>query len=198
MSDYSKQLEEIARALSRPTTPVWLVATFSAVLGVLGGLTGQLLMDVAYRRYKLRRVLYLDLTEMFWAVHGIMAFKDIPEPERSRWQQDGLRRNLLFRGEKYCSDNQEIYIQLPERLAGETLYPRFHLILDEANSMHVNTSLALTLFADVVHRGSLAPKYFKRFLGRKRATSLLKTLDELHTRHEEAKRRMGLPSSHDA
>jgi hypothetical protein len=30
--DYTKQLEEIARALNHPTTSAWLIATFAAFL----------------------------------------------------------------------------------------------------------------------------------------------------------------------
>jgi hypothetical protein len=202
MPDYSKQLAEIAQALSQPTTSVWLVATFSTVLGaffaVIATITGQLLTMVltdAYRRYKARRILYLDLTDMFFAVRGIMAFAELPAYDRSRWQEDQLRKNLLFRGEQYCSDNLEIYMQLPERFAAETLYQRFHQILDQANSMHVNMGSALFAFAECVHSGDLAAKYFRRFLGRKRAASLLDISAAIHRQNEEALRRMGEPSN---
>lgn len=201
MPDYSNQLQEIAKALSRPTTPVWLVAAFSALLGVLGGLAGQSLMMVVtdtYRRHKLRRVLYLDLADMFWAVDTIMAFAEMPDQNRWQWQEEQLRRMLVFRGEKYCRDNQEIYIQLPERLAAETLYQRFHDIVDDMHSMQINTGLALRKFADAVHSGSLIPKHFRRFLGSQRATSLLRAVDEYHKRSEELRRKEGLPSNDDA
>ena len=43
------------------------------------------------------------------------------------WQEDQLWKHLLFREEKYCLDNQDIYMQLPERVAAEILYPSFQL-----------------------------------------------------------------------
>ena len=193
--DYSRQLDEIIKILNHPATPAWLIAAFSAVLGVVGGLVGQslqLLATDAYRRYKMRRVLYLDLADMFLTVDSIMRFTELPDPDRWHWQEDQLRNSLLFRGEKYCLDNHEIYMQLPERLVGEALYSRFHRILDEEHSMNVNTDLALRMFANFVSQGGLKFKYFKRFLGSRRAVALSRAFDHHQTRDEELRRRLQL------
>lgn len=203
MPDYSKQLAEIAKALNRPVTSVWLVATFSTLLGFIGGFIAQwsaMRMTDAYRLNKVRRVLYLDLAEMFWSVRRIQitAITEIPATQKWHWQVDQLRKTLLFRGETYCSDNLEFYIQLPERYVAEFLYLRFHRILDEADSLNVNSALVLTIFAEVVHSGDLSPKYFRRYLGKKRATSLLHTLDAYHRENEEGLKGMDLHASDNA
>jgi hypothetical protein len=144
MPDYSKQLDEIVKALNRPATPQWQIALFSALLGLVVGVVGPSLMDFR-RRDQMRRVLYLDLIDMFWAVKNIMAVTDIPESDRQRWQREQLKKVLLFRGEKYCVDNLEIYRRLPERRVGEMLYPYFHQIVGDEKGLRANTSLALML-----------------------------------------------------
>ncbi len=193
--DYTKQLEEIARALNRPSTPVWLVAIFSAVLGVIGGLVGQSLMMIAtdaYRRYKLRRVLYLDMADLFFAVDSIVEFKEIDDAHRYQWQEQELATHLTFRGEKYVRDNQEIYVQTGERLVADMLYLRFHKILDEKNSMAVNTNLALRITANTVTEGTLQKKYFKRFLRPKSYERLMQRIEYHQKQDEELRARMGL------
>ena len=195
MPDYSKQLEDIAKALNRPTTPVWIIAAFSAFLGFISGIIAQSLMMLVtdfYRRYKMRRVLYLDLVNMFWAVDSIMAVTDMPQSERGHWQRDQLNKNLLFRGEKHCLDNPEIYVQLPERRAGELVYPYLHQILDDPNWLNVNTGLALRIFAHVVHDRTLKPIYFWLFLGRKGAAALRRSAEQYYGQDEELRKRIGL------
>jgi hypothetical protein len=176
MPDYTKQLDEIVRVLNRPGTSQWVIALFSALLGLIAGLIGQTLQTFladVYRCFKMRRVLYIDLADMFLNVDSIITADIIADGlERSKWQEDQLRQHLLFRGEKYCLDTQEIYMQLSERPAAEILYQRFHLILNE--EMHVNTGLALRMFANAVHNGSLQPKYINRFCGRKQAANVLR------------------------
>ncbi len=194
MPDYTKQLEEIARALNRPTTPPWLVTILSAILGFLTGIAGQLLMmpvSDAYRRYKTRRVLYLDLYEMFWFIHRIRtkALTDLPETERYSWQKARLPGDLRFRGEQYCEDNREIYFQLSERHAGETLYRCFHRILDEKNSLDLNTYEALRTFANIIVREDLNRNYFRRFLGEQKTASLMRTVAAYFVEIEETPKR---------
>jgi hypothetical protein len=45
--DYTKQLADIAAALRQPTVwwnNAWILASFSAVLGIIGGFVGQLIL----------------------------------------------------------------------------------------------------------------------------------------------------------
>jgi hypothetical protein len=194
--DYSRQLEEIVKAMNRPTTPVWRVAVFSAFVGLVFGIVAQFLVMLItdlYRRYKMRRVLYCDLAGMFWAVENIMAVTDVPEDDRWRWQRAQLTKALLFRGEKYCLDTPELYMQLPERYAGEMLYPYFHQILDDDKWLNVNTSLALSAFSHVVHSGTLKPMYLRLFLGRKEAGDLRRSAELRYTQNQERLKGVGVP-----
>ena len=184
MPDYSKQLEEIAKAINRPTTSVWLIAVFSAFLGFVGGIL-MMLVTASHRKYIMRRALYADLVGMFWAVENIMAVTDVPEWDRQRWQRDQLNKNLLFRGEKHCLDNPEVYMQLPERRAAETLYPYFHQIVDDPKWLGVNADLALKVFAYVVHDGTLKRMYLCLFLGRKEAAALRRSAEHYYRQNEE-------------
>ncbi len=99
---------------------------------------------------------------------------------------------LLFRGEKYCLDIPDIYMQLSERAAAETLYLRFHQVLNEPASRYVNTGLALRTFANVVHDGHLRQKYVRRFLGRKQASIPLRKVEFYQRQDDELRERMNL------
>ena len=55
-----------------------VMAMFSAFLTLLVGSLLMLATDF-YRRYKMRRVLYIDLAGMFWTVKNIMAVTEVPE-----------------------------------------------------------------------------------------------------------------------
>lgn len=187
MPDYSKQLAQIIQALNRPSWPVWEVALFTSLLAFVFGLLGQfclMLMTDRYRRHQLQAVLYRDLAALFFRVHMIMDMEpeQIPWDDKMAWIKDQLKRGLLFRGEKEFIDNQRLYTQLPERTDGETLYARFHRIIDELETgpaaINMNTRSALNVFALLVHEGELQPKYFRRFLRKKSADRLLMIVDE--------------------
>jgi hypothetical protein len=186
MPDYSNQLEEIAKALNRPATPQWVIAA----LGFIGGIITQslmMLMTDFHRRYEMRRVLYIDLVNMFWAVDG---FTDIPQSERFG-QKEQLKKTLLFRGEKHCLDNPEIYIQLSERRAGEMVYPYFHRILDDPqNGLNANIGLALSVFSQVVHDRTLKRMYLRLFLGRRGAATLCHSAEKYYRQDEKLLKRM--------
>jgi len=141
MPDYTKHLDEIVRALSRPATPAWLIAALSAVLGLVGALVGQALQMLAtdaYRRSKMRRVLYTDLAETFFAVDAIESFPAMSQPQMFQRREQEFQRHLKFDGERHLKANQETYIQLPERLPAESIYGCFHRILDGPDSNQVN------------------------------------------------------------
>ena len=44
--DYSQPLEEIVKALNRPSTPTWLIAIMSALLGFLASVLSQVFQHV--------------------------------------------------------------------------------------------------------------------------------------------------------
>ena len=194
MPNYTGQLYEIWKAMSQP--PAWIIAISSAALGLIAGLIGSTLqIHIAeyYRRDNMRRVLYLDLINMFLTVDTIINFKEITDDNQKwKWQEGELQSNLRFRGEKHCMDNLNIYMQLPERMVGEVLYQNFHLILDGSNWM-VNTNLALRLFANSVHSGHLCKKQIRRFLSQQQAVNLLNRVEYYQQQDDELCRQMNLP-----
>ena len=172
--------------MNRPSwPPVWLIAIFSAILGLMSGIVGQTVMLWLadwFARRKMRRALYLDLANMFMMVDDIMNRPPVETgaifPDPPSWRQRQLRRLLFFRVEKYCLDNPMTYMQLPERFAGEGLYPRFHNILeDPVLALPLNTDAVLRGFALYLDEGVLDREYFHKVLGRRRACDLLVTAD---------------------
>jgi hypothetical protein len=93
-------------------------------------------------------------------------------------------------------DNPSLYVHLRERIDGETLYSCFHRIIDELDTgpvaVNFSTNSALSIFADIVRRGSLRRKYLKRFLSPKSAAHLFNILDKYDSSHEKVMRTHGL------
>ena len=181
--DYSRQLEEIAKALNRPSMPQWEVALIAAVFGAFLGMAVQWLLKVLSKVldnwwdiHTMRRVLYLDLLPMFRRVEDIMAFTELEGPELWDWQEEQLKPLLTFRGEAYLKAHQDIYMQLPERAAVESLYAVYHRILDDNRLRPVNSGRAKRLLAYLVEKNQLRRKYIKKFLSRAEAKELLKRL----------------------
>jgi hypothetical protein len=133
--DYTKQLEEIIRLLSRRGISPWVLAAFAALLGVVGGAVGRaiepLIADISRRR-RLRRVLYGDLAGMFFQVDTITTFGE-------RWANDHVRDDafhrlsgdLDFQAEAYISANRDVFMQLRERQAANHVYRLLHRIIDD-------------------------------------------------------------------
>jgi len=135
-ADYTKQLDEIVRILSKPTGPPWWVtsvstAAFSFLLGIGGAFIGILLAD-SYKRRKLRRVLYANLIELFQIVTSILhvAVGD-SEGERRDRQIKQIRAELKFDGRNILKQNQDLYVTLEEHRPAEVLFDRFHEIIDD-------------------------------------------------------------------
>jgi hypothetical protein len=161
----------------------------SAVLAVTGGIVGQMVFTMwhdRHTRYKMRVVLYLDLERMFTIVDVVMGVSG--KALGPLWQEDQIRRGLTFHAEAHLRGNPETYYQLRERSEADMLYLDFHRIADDMNSLPVNSSLALRMFANMVHAGKLDRGCFMRFLGRKRAMWLLERIDA-HQREDEELRR---------
>src|SRR5260370_18311955 len=124
----------------------------------------------------MRRLLYRELVNMFFLVDGVMNqthFADTDAVARNHWQSAEIKTYLNLRSEKYVTDNQELYVHLPEHGAADILYHRFHMILDQPNEFNVNTHRALNMFATAVHDGALKSRWLTWFLGKKSAAALL-------------------------
>ena len=188
MPDYTEQLEEIARALSRPSTPAWLVAVLSFVLGLSSGVLLHFVQQWLGERSKckkIRRVLYLDLAELFLRVDSIMTFDPGgSDHERWKWRKAELKTHISFKGERYVQANEDTYVQLPERVFADNIYTYLHKALDNLDDMwNVNWSIARGVFAEAVYKDRLKGKYFRKFIGKERAKRLH---DRCRTIHEES------------
>lgn len=186
--DYSRQLGDIAKALTKASSPSWLAPLISVAVGAVLALAVQLFVKwVEMRREtsKIRHVLYHDIVRLFCAVDGISSFEGLPEPNRHGWQRAQLRMHLKFDVERYLQSKPDIYFRLPERSAADLLYTYFHQILDEENWSAVNSSAAVQLVAYHVENGYLQKKYFRRFLKRDAARSFLTRVHEVYTESQE-------------
>src|ERR1035438_6171119 len=164
MPDYTTQLQEIVKALSRPTTSPWLIVMASTALGFILGIISQHLgtrLADRHQLHKMRRLLYKDLAQMFLLVD------DEEDPASTRdWLYNEIKEHLNFRSEKYMIDNPDLNVHLDEHSAADALYSRFHRIVDEPNSFSTNVGLTLRFFANAVHEGHLKRARFKQFLNR--------------------------------
>jgi len=152
--DYTKQLEEISRALSRPEIPAWFVAIISTILGFAAALLLQFVQHwfaEHSRRQNVRRVLYNDLAELFPTVGTIMEDRTIQEPHRSYWQKSQLRTHVGLKTENWLRANEDVYVQLGERSVADAVYAYFHRALGDSGSMfHVNWFMARQVLAGAV------------------------------------------------
>lgn len=159
-------------------------------MGFISALAGQLIVPDLVGRRNMRRVLYRDLAQMFWAVDTFMN-TDPSEigalySDPLVWQQDQFRKFLFFQGERYCLENPAVYMQLPERFAGQALYRCFHCILeDPITALSYNTRSAVRTFVQYVHDGGLERKYFRKFLRKKQAKDLLRTVEDYYVQDKE-------------
>jgi hypothetical protein len=192
MPDYTKQLEEIVRALSRPAIPAWLVAIISSILGFAAAVLLQFVQQW-FKRERVRRVLYQDLEDLFSNVEAIMESREIEESQRWAWQRDQLKTHVAFKGEKYLRANEDVYMELSERPVADTVYAYFHDALDGLDSMfHSNWAIARQVFARAVYEDRLKRHCFRKFIGKKRADRLYNRCKAIHEESQRKLEAMGL------
>lgn len=192
--DYTKQLEEIVRALSRPSTPVWSVALISFALGLVSAVLLQIVrqgLDERLKRDKMGRVLYRDLADLFLRVESIMSFDPgVSAQERSKWRKTELKTHISFKGERYLQAHEDTYVQLPERVFADNIYTYLHQALDNLDEMwNVNWSIARQVFAEAVYKDRLKLKYFEKFMGRDTARELHSRCKAIYDESESVRKR---------
>ena len=128
----------------------------------------------------MRFVLYRELAELFSKVDWVMSFRELAGSDLYRWQEGQLSELMSFNGEVSLKQKPELYLQLSERFAADMCYRYFHRVLDEKNSLHVNTHLALAVFASALHERSLKPGRLRRFLGKNKANGLNRRAREIN------------------
>jgi hypothetical protein len=193
--DYSRQLDAIARALSAPSTPQWVIVVSSMLVGLISGVLLDRIKDW-FDRHGMRRMLYRDLAELFCRVDSVMSFKQLSGSQLYTWQEAQLRELISFEGETYLKQKPQLYMQLPERFAADMFYRHLHRVLDEKNSLHVNSYLALAAFAGAVHERSLDPDWLRRFLDNEEAASrIIRRAREINDEQTAIAQRMTAPTA---
>jgi len=122
--DYTKQLEAIVTALSRPTFPAWGVAVISGFLGVVAGAFAQFVSPWAKVRLEkkvLRRMLYADLGHSFMAVNRILSQE---APQTGLDPRPELLGLIKCGGREHANTKPDLYIQLDEYHVLETHFTR--------------------------------------------------------------------------
>ena len=194
MQDYSQQLDEIVRALDRPSIPAWIVAILGAMIGAVGALVAQLARaryDERRTRQRLTHLLYSDLAEMFLYVDATMTSALDPDDRFLRqWQIEQLTKVLMFRAEDHLHRNLDIFMSLPERQTADVLYRQFHHIKDDPDSLSVNTNGTLRLFATYVGQTLTVERIKKHVV---KSEYLLERVEFYKKQDRELRDRMGLP-----
>jgi hypothetical protein len=169
--DYSQILQQIARALNRPSTPTWLIAIMSALLGFLASALSQLFQHwYAELRAcnKMRMIIYSEIGAMY---SNLVHFHNLktgqPESQDIEWRKKQLRERFLkFEGEKYADDHKDVFFQLKERPTINELYSAIHEVFgpEEEYGFFLNSGLAIEIIEDCVRLRDLPRKFVKRYM----------------------------------
>jgi hypothetical protein len=170
--DYTSQLQEIAKALNRPSTPTWLIAILSGLLGFLASVLSQVFQHwyAEHRaRNKVRTIVYSEIGSMY---SHLIHFHDLEtsrksEQEDIEWRKKQLRERFLkFEGEKYAEDNKAIFIQLKERSTISEIYSAIREVFgpEEEYGFFLNSSLAIEILEDCVRLNYLPHRYVRRYM----------------------------------
>ena len=177
--DYSRQLDQIVKALNRGVMPTWLVAVISVVLGsVLGPICHHIFTEHVNKQ-RMRRVIYPDLADMYSKAHHFYPLKTNLDPTGDQdWRLARLKSFLRFAGEKYAKDNRAVYLQLPEYPHLDCIYSALRSAVgDEVDfdklDFDINCGLAVEIIEDCVRLGQLPTKYIKKYVGKEDASKLL-------------------------
>lgn len=169
--DYTPQLEQIIKALNRPTIPTWLIAILSALLGFLVFIPTQLFQHwYADRRArsKMRIIIYSELGSMYSnLVHFYGVGTELPEDRDIEWRKKQLKEKFLkFEGEKYADENKDVFFALKERSTITSLYSAIREVFgpEEEYGFFINAGLAIEIIEDCVRLNGLPHKFVERYM----------------------------------
>jgi hypothetical protein len=133
-ADYSKQLGDIAAALNHPATwwqNSWFLATFSAVLGVIGGFVGQFLLALfsdSRKKRKLRRMGYRYAAHLCVQLDQILTVMD--DTSDHSIIPEALNSMAIDSPRAYMNSNHDLYSELVEKPCFELIFNRAEALLD--------------------------------------------------------------------
>jgi hypothetical protein len=169
--DYTSQLNEIVKALNRPSISPLLAPLIPAACGFIFALAIQWITRWSTERRqigKLRRLVYQDLTELFFCVYRAMDQDEesILGEDRAAWRREQLSQ-MSFKAEKACLDQADIFMQLEEHFVCERLYIGFHRVVKELDlgvgAMNINTERVMNLLSIYVGDGNLKRVLFGKY-----------------------------------
>ena len=169
--DYSSQLEEIAKALNRPSIPTWLIAAISALLGFLASILSPVFQQW-YAEHRacstMRKIIYPEIGAMYSSLMHFHNVKtDLTETNDIEWRKKQLREHFLkFEGEKYADENKGVFIQLQERSTINELYSAIREVFgpEDEYGFFINSGLAIGIIEDCVRSHDLPAKYVNRYM----------------------------------
>jgi hypothetical protein len=169
--DYGWQLDQIVRALNRPSIPTWLIAIVSAFLGFLASVLSQIFQhwySEHRARSKMRMIIYSELGSNYsQLVHFHEVKTSLSEQEDIEWRKKQLKEVFFkFEGEKYTEDNKDVFIQLRERPTIILLYGAIREVFgpEEEYGFFINSGLAIEVIEDCVRLNDLPGKFVKRYM----------------------------------
>src|SRR5208282_2336066 len=158
--DYTPQLQEIVKALNRPSasTPTWLIAILSGLLGFLASTLSQVFQrwyGEHRERVKMRMIIYSELGAMYsHLVHfHDLSYTHASEEEDMEWRKKQLEERFLkFEGEKYAQENKAVFIHLRERSTISEIYSAIREVFgpEEEYGFSLNSGLAIEILEDCV------------------------------------------------
>jgi hypothetical protein len=191
--DYSEQLKAIVVALNHSTTPAWLIAVFSALLGVMGGIVAQtILLRISdrYQRNRMKRVLYTDLVGYFLFIYSTLTDKHYTGEMKLKWQQQQFEQRINFSGEQYMQKQPDIYMQLGEHRAASELYLWLHHTVDKTLTSCSNPDMFCQIFSEYVAEGYLSEKCLKKYGGDEQAAKVMSKVKEARALLENIKKQV--------
>jgi hypothetical protein len=169
--DYTPQLEQIVKALNRPSIPTWLIAIMSAFLGFIVSIFTHVFQQsyIEYRaRRKMRMIVYSELGAMYSSlVHFYKVKTRSPEQEDIAWRKKQLKERFLkFEGEKYAEDHKDVFVQLKERSTIAAIYGAIRDVFgpEEEYGFFINAGLAIEIIEDEVRLHYLPKRFVNRYM----------------------------------
>lgn len=189
--DYTEQLKAIVAALNHPTTRAWLIALFSAILGMVGGISAQsvtLRLNDRFQRHKMRRVIYTDLGGYFMFMYSTLTHKGYSLEIKLAWQQEQFEKRIKFSDEDFLRRQPDVFMQLNEHRAAEELYLWLHHTVDKTKTGCSNPDMFCQIFSEYVADGFLPEKSFVKYGGKEQTAKLMAKVKEARATLETVKK----------
>lgn len=151
--------------------PAWVIALITGILGSIITLIVSLRITDAHKRNKLRRVLYKDLDSSYATLRHLYSYSPpvFPASKIRNFKMEQFKTEYANAPLKYLRDNQDIYSQLPESAAFDSIHQLLaRIVNDPEKEFETNAAAALLIVHEYVKRGDLKAKYIKRFMSQVR------------------------------